>query len=91
MRQVVVVTSVLCLVAAAMGLWMGRASSVTETDVILAGSARYVSETGGSPDECVGVPGLGDVWIEVRCGAAGELRTYAFDDRGQLVPQEAGV
>lgn len=88
-RRVVRLTGWLCLCAAAVGLWLGARPGITETQVIEAGAALYVAETGGSRTDCVGVPGEGAVWIVVRCGESGELRTYLFDRGGTLiVPEE---
>lgn len=89
-RRVVRLTGWLCLFAAAVGLWLGARPDITETQAIEAGAALYVAETGGSRTNCVGVPGEGPVWIVVRCGESGVVRTYLFDRGGTLiVPEEA--
>jgi hypothetical protein len=91
-RRVVRVTGWLCLLAGAAGLWAGFGEPPTETDIISAGAALYVAETGGSEAECVGTPGEGPVWIVVRCGETDALRTYLFDRGGTLiVPEELRV
>ena len=46
-RQVVRATIALCVGAAAFGLWLGNQSVPSETDVIEAGAAFFVAETGG--------------------------------------------
>lgn len=88
-RAVLMVTLALCAVAAGLGVFLGTRPLVTETQVIEAGAAMYVKETGGTARDCIGVPGNGQVWIEVRCGESSELRTYLFDRGGRLiVPEE---
>ncbi len=89
-RQVVRATIVLCVGAAAFGLWLGNQSVPSETDVIKAGAAFFVAETGGDAMECVGVPGTGLVWIAVRCGSEADVRVYLFSRQGTLMVQEGG-
>lgn len=89
-RQVVRATIVLCVVAAAFGLWLGNQSVPSETDVIEAGVALFVAETGGDALECVGVPGTGLVWIAVRCGTDADARVYLFSRQGTLMVPEGG-
>ena len=84
-RSVVRGTIVLCFGAAAFGLWLGARDLVSETDVIEAGAALYVAETGGTETECVGVPGTGLVWIAVRCGRGDGGRVYEFSRQGTLM------
>jgi hypothetical protein len=79
---------VLCFVAAAFGLWLGSKNVPSETDVIEAGAALYVAETGGDATECIGVPGTGLVWITVRCGAEVDARVYMFSRQGSLMSLE---
>ena len=88
-RSVLVVIACLALIAGALGLLAGTNAGVTETDVINAGAALYVAETGGAVTDCVGLPGSGSVWIEVRCGDETAARAYLFDDQGtRLSPSE---
>ena len=88
-RRVLVVIGALVTVAAGLGLAAGRNAEVTETQVIDAGAAIYTAETGGKRTDCVGLPGRGEAWIEVRCGDAGAIITYLFDERGRrLRPKE---
>ena len=88
-RRVLVVIGTLAVVAAVLGLAAGQNGQVTETQVIDAGAALYAAETGGKRMDCVGLPGRGEVWIEVRCGDVGAIITYLFDERGRrLRPQE---
>ena len=88
-RRVLIVIGTLAVVAAVLGLAAGQNVRVTETQVIDAGAAIYTTETGGTRKDCVGLPGHGEVWIEVRCGDAGAIITYLFDERGRrLRPQE---
>ena len=88
-RSVLLVIAGLVVVAAGLGVVAGSNSVVTETDVINAGAALYVNETGGVVTECVGVPGRGSVWIEVRCGDEADMRAYLFDEKGnRLTPPE---
>ncbi|MBT8460725.1 MAG: hypothetical protein KJN60_13730 [Boseongicola sp.] len=87
-RQVVRVTVTLCVGAAAFGLWLGARNLVSETEVIEAGAALFMAETGGAATECVGVPGTGLVWIAVRCGSGAEARVYEFSRQGTLIEPE---
>ncbi len=82
-RQVLVVIAGLAAGAAALGLLAGSNAQVTEAEVINAGAAIYVAETGRERTECIGLPGAGHVWIEVRCGDADAMNTYLFDVRGR--------
>jgi len=60
----------LCLVAAALGLWLGAGREpLDESAAIVAVVGRYVEETGGLETECVARPGQG-VWLEVICARA---------------------
>lgn len=83
MKPVVVATGVLCVLAAGLGLYAGQRPS--ESDVIQAGAARYVAETGQPMTDCVGLPS-DRAWIEVHCGTGLERRVYAFTRRGALQP-----
>lgn len=83
-RVVLVIVS-LCVLAGGLGLYLGSRPPLTETQVIEAGAALYVEETGGSATDCAAVPGRDGVWIEVRCGETGALRTYLFDRSGVLI------
>ncbi|WP_413719273.1 hypothetical protein [Silicimonas sp. MF1-12-2] len=87
-RPVLAVTFMLCCVAAVLGVWAGIRPAITETQVIEAGAGLYAEETGGSRADCVGIPGEGRVWIVVRCGASGKVRTYLFDRGGTLIVPE---
>ncbi len=88
-RRVLVVIGALVTVAAGLGFAAGRNAEVTETQVINAGAALYVAETGRARTECLGLPGSGAVWIEVRCGDGEAVNTYLFDERGRrLRPPE---
>ncbi|MEQ9041237.1 MAG: hypothetical protein RIE24_23145 [Silicimonas sp.] len=71
--------------AAVLGLALGLRPELSETQVIEAGAAIYAEETGGSRSECIGVPASGEGWIAVRCGDAGDIRTYVFDRSGALI------
>jgi len=84
-RRVLRLTIVLCMAAAAFGLWLGSQSVPSETEVIEAGAALYEAETRRSASECVGVPGTGLVWISVRCGAGDDARVYMFSRQGTLM------
>jgi hypothetical protein len=89
-RSVVRATIVLCLGAAGFGLWLGNQRLPSETDVIEAGAAMFVAETGGNAMDCVGVPGTGLVWIAVRCGGGADARVYLFSRQGTLMAPEGG-
>lgn len=84
-RPVVRATIILCLGAAAFGLWLGGQNLPSEADVIEAGAVLYVAETGGAATECVGVPGTGLVWIAVRCGREPDALVYQFSREGTLM------
>lgn len=84
-RRVLFVVLILALAAGGLGLVAGYNSPVSETDVINAGAVRYVRETGGDAIDCVGLPGEGRIWIEVRCGDGDRFRAYLFNDQGELV------
>ena len=83
--SVIVVMFGLAGVAGLLGFLSGSNSLLTESDVINAGAALWVSETGGQVTDCVGLPGGGEVWIEVRCRDGSDTRTYLFDERGGRV------
>lgn len=89
-RQVLIVTTILCLLAGGLGLWLGvERVSLTESDVIAAAAARWSSETGQSDlSTCVAYAGAtADVWLEVTCGMEETKRRYAFDRYGALITQ----
>ena len=86
-RRVLGVMAVLALGAGALGVAFGVNATVTESDIINAGAALFVSETGGNLTECLGIPGQGEVWIEVRCGDGDGFRAYFFDERGNRLSQ----
>ncbi len=87
-QRVIFVTGTLCIVAAAIGFAAGQRGLPSETDVINAGVALYLGETGGSASECVGIPGDGEVWISVVCGDGAVERAYLFDRRGRRLDAE---
>ncbi|MEM7752327.1 MAG: hypothetical protein AAF230_02875 [Pseudomonadota bacterium] len=83
-------TTILCLLAGGLGLWLGlKDASLTESDVIAAAAARWSSDTGQSDlSTCVAFAGTnGNVWLEVTCGMEETKRRYAFDRQGKLVEQ----
>jgi len=82
-QRVIFVTGTLCIIAAAIGFSAGQRGMPSETDVINAGVTLYLSETDGSAEDCVGIPGDGEVWISVLCSDAVEERTYLFDRWGR--------
>lgn len=84
-RLPLIVTAGLCLVAACLGLLAGLNATPREGDVIEAAARAYVAETGGTAEECVGLPGKGAIWIVVRCGAGAEAEVYRFDRSGGLI------
>lgn len=82
----------LCALAAGGGLLWGRSAlPLTETEVIEAMAARYVSETGGAATDCLARPGPeGQAWITVYCdGEAGRF-AYPADRQGRLVAVREG-
>ncbi|MEL7150905.1 MAG: hypothetical protein AAGK71_09235 [Pseudomonadota bacterium] len=87
-RKVLIVTTILCLLAGGLGLWLGyERVSLTESDVIAAAAARWSSDTGQSDlSTCVAYAGTdANVWLEVTCGMEETKRQYAFDRRGNLI------
>ncbi len=65
----IVSLAALVFVAAASGLLMGfRLATLDATDVISRYARHHAELTGRSPADCVGVPGRGDLWLEVICG-----------------------
>ncbi len=88
-RSVLLVIGGLAVVAAGLGGLAGARSGVSETQVIDAAAKLWAAETGGVLTSCVGVPGSGAVWIEVRCDDGAVSRTYLFDERGKrLAPSK---
>ena len=89
-RHVLIVTAVLCLVAAILGLRLGaEKAAITESDLIDAAVARWMSETGERDvSSCIGrAPDDSDVWLEVRCGMGQSKRIYRFDGKGNLLTE----
>jgi len=89
-QPVLIVTGLLCLVAALLGLWLGaEQAAISESDVINAAVARWSSETGRTDtSSCIArAPGEENVWLEVRCGMGDDRQIYRFDLRGRLLPQ----
>ncbi len=82
---------------AALGVWAFRlgwiAATLTETDVILAYSARYLEEagTGARLTDCTAQPGtVKRIWILVTCiGADGVRYDYPVDRFGRLIEFDA--
>ena len=80
--RVVLVTGAMALAAAALGFAAGdRHGPPDAGDAIRRIADRHAAETGGTAGTCLGVPGDGAVWIEVRCGGL----TYRLDRRGRVM------
>ncbi len=87
-RRVLIVTTILCLLAGGLGLWLGMLDAQrSETDIINSAAALWSEETGHSDvATCLGWMRFEDVsWLEVRCGMGDTERTYIFDEKGRLV------
>ena len=87
-RQVLIVTSILCLLSGGLGLWLGyERFSLTESDVIAAAAARWSADTGVSDlSSCIAYARPeGDVWLELTCGMDDLKRRYVFDHGGNLI------
>ena len=68
-RSVLITTSVLVVLAALGGFWLGqRQVSLDTTDIINAVAAQHVAEHGGTPADCLGWQGEGAVVFRVKCG-----------------------
>ncbi len=88
-RSVLLVVGGLVAVAAGLGGLAGARSGVIETQVIDDAAELWAAETSGALTSCVGVPGSGEVWIEVRCDDGAVSRTYLFDEWGKrLAPSK---
>ena len=78
---------VIALVAATavIGLSLGRkATTVTETDVIVQIAGRYVAQIGGAarPTDCTARPAVsGGLWLVITCAAPGQRGQEYFIDR----------
>ncbi|WP_168797726.1 hypothetical protein [Aliishimia ponticola] len=82
-RSVRVAALALAALAAVLGGVAGlRWAPLEETDVIDAVVQHHRNRTGGDGSDCFAVPGQGDVWLRVTCGAS----VYHVDRRGQRVP-----
>ena len=88
-RKVLRATMLLCFFAAVFGLWLGGRNLPSEADVVAAGAALYVAETGGQATDCIGVPGTGLVWVAVRCGRAPDTREFLFSRQGTLMAPDS--
>lgn len=81
----IVSTGALALGAGVLGFIAGKNwQERDESAVIPAVAALYVAETGHTASDCVGVPGQGDVWVRVTCGAL----VYLVDHRGRIARPE---
>lgn len=80
-RGVVVSTLALVLCAGVLGFVLGRNGQAGDEGVAVSRvAALYVAQTGGQAGDCVGVPGQGEVWVRVTCGA----RLYIVDRSGRI-------
>ena len=80
--RVILATASLAAVAGGLGLIAGLRGLPTETALINAAADDYTRSTSRPRTDCVGIPGIAEVWIEVRCGDGSALRSYLFDRRG---------
>lgn len=75
-RSVLITTSVLVLLAALGGFWLGqRQVTLDTTGIINAVAARHVAQHGGAVTDCLGWEGVGAVVFQVKCGTV----TYHVD------------
>lgn len=81
-RQVIITTAALTVIAGAFGFWLGlRWEPLDETQVISRVIDFHVAQTGGAASDCVAIPGNGEVWLLVQCGAV----SYSVDSLGRLM------
>ncbi|MGR3435314.1 MAG: hypothetical protein ACU0CO_10560 [Shimia sp.] len=77
------------VLAAILGARLGLdRAALTESDVIEALAAAYVTETGGARTDCHGVPAPDPAWITVVCGPDGAW-SRSVDRAGRVVPTPA--
>lgn len=68
-RSVLITTSVLVVLAALGGYWLGqRQVTLDATGIINAVAERHVREQGGSVTDCLGWQGEGATVFQVKCG-----------------------
>ena len=80
-RSVLITTSVLVVLAALGGYWLGQRQVTPDTaSVINAVAARHVQEHGGSTADCLGWQGEGAVIFRVKCGTV----VYHVDRFGRV-------
>lgn len=76
----------LSLCASVLGFVTGRdVASLSETEAVRAYAAVYARETGGAVTDCLGMPGVGDVWLIVRCGTGARVMVFHVGATGGLV------
>ena len=80
-RPVLITTSVLVVVAALAGFWLGQRQVDLDTKgIINAVAERHVAEHGGSVTDCLGWAGEGARVFQVTCGDV----TYQVDRFGTV-------
>ena len=80
-RSVLITTSVLVVLAAIGGFWLGqRQVTLDATGIINAVAARHVAEHGGEVTDCLGWQGQGAVVFRVKCGDV----IYHVDQLGRV-------
>ncbi|MEL6099917.1 MAG: hypothetical protein AAFV87_08690 [Pseudomonadota bacterium] len=75
-RSVLITTSVLVVVAAVAGFWLGKRQmefgttdiTTATTGIINAIAARHVKEHGGAATDCIGWAGEGASVFQIKCG-----------------------
>lgn len=94
MRGIVwMVVAALGLSALGLGLIFGlRTARLDEGAVIAHYAQRYADDTGGVPEQCIGLPGQGRVWLRVVCNGP-VPRIYAISRLGfaRIVPPPDGI
>ena len=79
-RALVLSLAILCLPAAGIGFWMGlKWQPLDETQVISRVAQAHLAEHGGRAENCLAVPGQGDVWLSVICDGV----AYDVDHQGR--------
>ena len=85
-RGIVLSTVFLATLAAIGGYILGtRHATLDESAVINAVVRAHLDTYGGRPDDCIAVPGRGQIWLRVTCNQV----SYDVNRRGAIV-QDTG-
>ncbi|TRD21494.1 hypothetical protein [Palleronia caenipelagi] len=80
--------ALLCLVAGVMGLRAGLSQEPDASVAIARVAASYAqTHPGARPEDCVAVPGQGEVWLLVTCTqtSGAEPVRYSLDANGAVI------